>query len=512
MIKTPTEREARDWTLESFEEIKRPDAGPRTTSATGTHSVIGLQDLRQRIYAAAKAEPEKRFWGLFVHVCKLETLRTAYEDARRNNGAPGIDGVTFDDVEKAGVEAFLERIRDELVSGQYMPLRNRKKEIPKANGKVRVLGIPSIRDRVVQGALKLILEPIFEADFQDGSYGYRPGRNAHDALHRVAVAIAEGKTKVIDMDLKAFFDNVRHHILLDMVAKRVNDDKILRLLKLLLKAGGKKGVPQGGVISPLLANIYLNGLDKALEALKSRATKGTYVNMQYARFADDMVVLVNRFDYDKWIVQEAMRTIESELGKIEIEVNKEKTKVADLGKGESFDFLGFRFRQVASQSGRKRPDQRPTMKARKKLTREVSEICRHNRSRHVGRLVSEINPVVRGWVNYFRIGNSSHCFNYVREWVERKVRRHMLRARLRKGFGWKRWSSDWIYGTLGLYNDYAVRYYRESRPSDRSHNPWRRSCQESPVPEIGPPGSLWRGVETGGNEHGIESTNMCPQR
>ena len=498
MIKAPAEREMCDRAKEPTEEIKRPDAGPRPVPATGARSVIGLQELRQRIYDTAKAEPEKRFWGLYVHVCKPETLKTAYIQTKRNGGAPGIDGVTFEDIERAGLEAFLEKIRDDLASELYMPSRNRTKEIPKGNGKMRMLGIPTIRDRVVQGALKLILEPIFEADFQDGSFGYRPDRSAQEAISRVATAIAEGKTKVIDMDLKAFFDNVRHHILLEKVAERVNDDRIMRLLKLLLKAGGKKGVPQGGVISPLLANIYLNGLDKALEALKSRATKGTYVNMQYARFADDMVVLVNRFDYDKWIVQEAMRTIESELGKIEIEVNKEKTKVADLGKGESFDFLGFRFRQVASQSGRKRPDQRPTMKARKKLTREVSEICRHNRSRHVGRLVSEINPVVRGWVNYFRIGNSSHCFNYVREWVERKVRRHMLRARLRKGFGWKRWSSDWIYGTLGLYNDYAVRYYRESRPSDRSHNPWRRSCQESPVPEIGTPGSLWRGVETGG--------------
>jgi len=498
MIKTPTEREARDWTLESFEEIKRPDAGPRTTSATGTHSVIGLQDLRQRIYAAAKAEPEKRFWGLFVHVCKLETLRTAYEDARRNNGAPGIDGVTFDDVEKAGVEAFLERIRDELVSGQYMPLRNRRKEIPKANGKVRVLGIPSIRDRVVQGALKLILEPIFEADFQDGSYGYRPGRNAHDALHRVAVAIAEGKTKVIDMDLKAFFDNVRHHILLAKVSKRVDDDRIMRLLKLLLRAGGKRGVPQGGVISPLLANIYLNEMDKALEELRCVATDKAYFSMQYARYADDEVVLVNYHDDNKWVVQAATRTIEDELGKIEIEVNKEKSRMVDLAKGESFDFLGFRFRRVLSRNGKWRPDMQPTMKSRKKLTEKISTICEQNRSKPVIKLVSEINPVMRGWVNYCRIGNSARCFSYVRDWVERKVRRHMMRARQRKGFGWKRWSSDWMHGQLGLYNDYAIRYYRESLPFDRSHNPWQRNCLESPVPETGPPGSLWRGMETWG--------------
>jgi RNA-directed DNA polymerase len=498
MTKAPTERDTRNRTLESFGIIERPDAGSRTTSATGPRSVIGLHDLKQRIYDTAKAEPEKRFWGLYVHVCKLETLRAAYKQARKNGGAPGIDGVTFDDIERAGLEAFLERIRDDLTSELYMPSRNRTKEIPKGNGKMRTLGIPTIRDRVVQGALKLILEPIFEADFQDGSFGYRPERTAQDALNRVAEAIAEGKTKVIDMDLKAFFDNVRHHILLEKVAERVNDDKILRLLKLMLKAGGKRGVPQGGVISPLLANIYLTGLDKALEGLKGWATYKTYVNMQYARYADDAVILVNHLKPNEWIVRQATRIIEEELGKIEIEINKEKSKLVDLDKGESFDFLGFRFRRVLSHNGRWRPDRQPTMKSRTHLTREISDICKHSKSRHVGELVAQVNPVVRGWVNYFRTGNSGRCLRYVRFWVEKKVRRHMYRARQKKGFGWKRWSSDWIYSTLGLYNDYAVRYYRESRPSDRSHKPWRRSCQESPVPEIGPPGSLWRGMETWG--------------
>jgi RNA-directed DNA polymerase len=498
MTKAPTERDTRNRTLESFGIIERPDAGSRTTSATGPRSVIGLHDLRQRIYDTAKAEPEKRFWGLYVHVCKLETLRIAYKQAKKNGGAPGIDGVTFEDIEKAGLEAFLKRIRDDLSSGLYMPSRNRTKEIPKGNGKMRTLGIPTIRDRVVQGALKLILEPIFEADFQDGSFGYRPERTAQDALSRVAVAIAEGKTKVIDMDLKAFFDNVRQHILLEKVARRVNDDKVLRLLKLMLKAGGKRGVPQGGVISPLLANIYLNGLDIALEALKSKATTGIYINMQYARYADDAVVLVSHHIGNEWVIRAATRTIEEELGKIEIEVNREKSRMADLDNGESFDFLGFRFRRVLAQNGRWRPDRQPTMKSRTHLTREISNICKHSKSKHVGNLVAEINPVVRGWVNYFRTGNSGRCLSYVRNWIERKVRRHMLRARQKKGFGWKRWSSDWIYSTLGLYNDYAVRYYCESRPSDRSHNPWRGSCQESPVLEIGTPGSLWRGMETRG--------------
>src|SRR5213593_3528391 len=224
-----------------------------------------LQDLRRRLYDEAKADTTKRFWGLYVHVAKLETLRAAYDLAKRKNGAPGMDGVTFEAIEAAGREAFLAELRDALVARTYRPLRNRRVEIPKDGGKVRVLGIPAIRDRVVQGALKLILEPIFEADFHDGSYGYRPRRKAHEAVERVRRAIAEGKTQVIDLDLAAYFDTVRHDVLLGQVARRVQDPEILHLLKLVLKASGKRGVPQSGVVSPLLANIYLNGVDAMLE-------------------------------------------------------------------------------------------------------------------------------------------------------------------------------------------------------------------------------------------------------
>src|SRR5256885_16920746 len=179
---------------------------------------INLQDLRRRIYVKAKTEPTWRFWGLYVHVCKKETLQEAYQMAKSNDGAPGIDGVTFEAIEESGVESFLKQVRDELVSNTYRPMRARKKEIPKDGGKkVRVLSIPAIRDRVVQGALKLILEPIFEADFQPGSYGYRPKRTAHDAIKRVAEAIAQRKTRVLDFDLRAYFDNVRHDRLFEKV-------------------------------------------------------------------------------------------------------------------------------------------------------------------------------------------------------------------------------------------------------------------------------------------------------
>ena len=223
-----------------------------------------------------------------MHVGKPQTLQEAYRLAKENNGASGIDGVTFEAIEAEGVEGFLAGLREELVQRTYRPLRVRKVEIPKERG-VRVLSIPAIRDRVVQGALKLILEPIFEADFQPGSYAYRPQRSAHDAVHRVAVAIVEGKTEVIDLDLHAYFDTVRHHIVFEQVARRVDDQDVMHLLKLILKASGKRGVPQGGVISPLLSNLYLNEVDKMLERAKEVTRDKRWTVLEYARFADDRV-------------------------------------------------------------------------------------------------------------------------------------------------------------------------------------------------------------------------------
>src|SRR5712675_1261064 len=207
-----------------------------------TMASIDLQDLRRRIYVKAKAEPSWRFWGLYVHVCKMETLRAAYEMAKQNDGAPGVDGVTFEAIEAQGVEALLAQLRNELTEHTYQPLPARRQEIPKDGGKVRVLSIPAIRDRVVQGALKLILEPVFEADFQSGSFGYRPKRTAHQAVNRVAQAIVEEKTRVIDIDLRAYFDNVQHYLLLEKLARRINDRAVMGLIKMILRATGKKGV------------------------------------------------------------------------------------------------------------------------------------------------------------------------------------------------------------------------------------------------------------------------------
>ena len=207
----------------------------------------------------------------------------------------------FEAIETEGVEEFLEQLRKELLQRSYQPQRARKVEIPKEGGKVRLLSIPSIRDRVVQGALKLILEPIFEADFQAGSFGYRPKKSAHAAIRRVTEAIVSGKTYVIDLDLRSYFDTVRHHIVLEKVARRVRDEEVLWLLRLLLKASGKQGVPQGGVISPLLSNVYLNEVDQMLERAKEVTRQGQWVGVEYARFADDLVILVDSHPRQRWL-------------------------------------------------------------------------------------------------------------------------------------------------------------------------------------------------------------------
>jgi len=418
---------------------------------------IDLQELRRKIYLKAKSDKTWWFWGLYVHVCKMETLRQAYKLAKKNSGAPGIDGVTFKAIEEAELDDFLKSIRDELVSCTYKPLANRRKEIPKGGGKVRVLGIPAIRDRVVQGALKLILEPIFEADFCDGSYGYRPKRSAHEAVNRVSQAVINGMTKVIDVDLEAYFDNVEHQILLRKVAQRVNDDKVMWLLKLILKAYSKKGIPQGGVISPLLANIYLNEVDKMLERAKEVTRQGKYINIEYVRFADDIVILVN--DYYKWLTEAAYRRLIAELAKLKVKVNSDKTKLVDLTRKDTFSFLGFVYRRVKTRKGKWAVVFIPKIKAQTTLLRKLKDIFARFVSQPVSRIIYLINPILRGWVNYFRIGHSSKCFGYVKGWVEKKIRRHLQRARKRHGFGWNRWSSAWLYNTLGLYNDYKIRYF-----------------------------------------------------
>src|SRR6516162_2652477 len=382
--------------------------------------------------------------------------------AKENDGAPGIDGVTFEAIEESGVEGFLRQIRDELITNTYRPMLARKKEIPKDGGKkVRVLSIPSIRDRVVQGAVQLILEPIFEAEFPSGSYGYRPKRTAHPAVNRVAEAIVESQTRIIDLDLRAYFDNVQHCLLLEKVARRIGDDAVMYLLKMMLKATGKKGVPQGGVISPLLSNLYLTEVDRMLEKAIATTRRGQYTYIEYARFADDLVILIDAHPRHDWLMGAVEKRLREELAELQVEINEEKSRNVDLGRGESFGFLGFYFRRVRSRRGAWCAQYTPKLKKRTALLRKLKDVFRRHQSQPLDRVIKLINPMLRGWVAYFAVGNSSECFGFVKDWVEKKIRRHMMRARNRRGFGWTRWSRQWLYTTLRLFNRYRV--YRPTR-------------------------------------------------
>ncbi|WP_339040189.1 group II intron reverse transcriptase/maturase [Candidatus Lariskella endosymbiont of Hedychridium roseum] len=423
---------------------------------------IELQDLRRKIYTKAKAEKQWRFWGLYVHVCKIETLREAYKLTKDNKGAPGIDGVTFEMIESVGVEQFLASIQTELQARTYHPERKRVQAIPKDNGnKMRKLSIPTIKDRVVEVALKLILEPIFEADFQPGSYGYRPKRTAAEAIERVTVAAIKGKTRVIDIDLHSYFDTIAHAELFKKVAERVNDRDVMRLLKLIVKAGGKRGISQGGPLSPLLSNVYLNEVDKMLERAKAVSKlRDGYEHIEYARWADDLIILIDGYKKWQWLERAINIRLRQELLKINVTLNEEKTKTVDLKNGETFSFLGFDFRRVKTKQGKIGIRKTPRMKARTALLKKLKEIFSRYVSQPVDRVTELINPILRGWINYFRIGNSSRCFGYVKDWVEKKVRRHLMKSRRLQGFGWARWSKRYLYEKVGLYNDYQIRYYR----------------------------------------------------
>jgi RNA-directed DNA polymerase len=253
------------------------------------------------------------------------------------------------------------------------------------------------------------------------------------------------------------FDNVQHDLLLEKVARRVQDDEVMHLLKMMLKATGKKGVPQGGVVSPLLSNVYLTEVDRMLERAIATTRNGKYTYVQYARFADDLVILIDSHPRHDWLVKAVNRRLREEVGKLRVEINEEKSRLANLAKGDSFGFLGFEFRRVLSRKGAWRPDYKPKLKKRTALMGKLRDVFRRYASQPVGRVIEVINPILRGWVNYFAVGHSSGCFSFIKDWVEKKIRRHLMRARKRKGFGWRRWSRQWLYGELGLFNAYRVR-------------------------------------------------------
>jgi len=427
---------------------------------------MGLQELRRKIYSKAKTEKQWKFWGLYCHISKKEVLEEAYRLAKTNGGAPGIDGKSFEDIETEGAEGFLEGIRQELQSRTYRPMSNRRVEIPKEKGKTRVLGIPTVKDRVVQGALKLILEPIFEADFKGCSYGYRPRRHAHQAIDRVTRGVLQGLTRVVDVDLSGYFDNIRHHLLLEQVGRRVQDDEVMHLLRLILKANGSKGVPQGGVISPLLSNLYLNGVDEMMEKAREVTRRNGYYNLDYIRSADDMVILVHGHPSEDRLFRAVQRRLKEELDKLQVQMNLEKTREVNLKESGCFSFLGFDIRLNRNREGKTYVSKTPRMKKRKEIGKKVKAVLKAHHDKPLREVIQAVNTVIRGWVNYFRVGNSNSTFDKVRYYIEKKVRRFVMKRKGLKGFGWKRWSREDIYKKWGLYNDYQIRYlYPKAAPN-----------------------------------------------
>jgi group II intron reverse transcriptase/maturase len=424
-----------------------------------TKAPIGLQDLRRRIYRKAKSDKTHRFWGLFVHVTKLETLEEAYRIAKRNGGAAGIDEQSFSDIEAQGLAGFLCGIREDLITDRYKPMPNRRVEIPKGNGKVRMLQIPCIRDRVVQGALKLILEAVFEADFCSNSYGFRPKRSPHRALAEVRRSVMRRMSTVIDVDLSRYFDTIRHSVLLGKIAKRIQDPQVLHLIKQIIKVGGSLGVPQGGPFSPLAANIYLNEVDWFFDAIRRKTAEGNYEAVNYHRFADDIVVTVSGHHTKRGWAERALQRLQEQFAPIGVELNQEKTKMVDLLKGEAFGFLGFDLRRVSKRDGNGYLIlMTPKKKARQAVKAKIRDIIRRGGATPAAILVKRINATLAGWVNYFRVGNASSAFSEVHNYVEMKIRTLLTRRKRRRktSIGWRRWSNEYLYEVLGLFWDWKL--------------------------------------------------------
>lgn len=420
-------------------------------------AVDKVRDLQKKLGEKARAEPKFRFYALYDKIYRWDILEKSWQRVCANGGAPGVDGVTIEAIEEKGIEVFLSELREELQSGSYRPQPVKREYIPKLNGGKRPLGIPCVRDRVVQQASLMVLEPIFEADFKDMSWGFRPGRSAQQAAEEVVKYLNWGLTQVCDVDISAYFDSIPHGKLMKLVARRVVDSRILGLIKSWLNCAveedgrrwkPRQGVPQGGVISPLLANIYLHALDATWERRGYNRREGP--NVQMVRYADDMLFLTNR---DAEWAMERLREI---LVRLELELNEEKSRVVDAEK-ETFDFLGFTYRRVISRKSGKRVTLfYPSKKAQKRLREKVSKILNPRAPITLDEYIRRTNLCVRGWVNYFRIANSSRIFNNVRWYVEVKLRRVLQVKAHRYGRGWKRYDPAYLYRTLGLYSDYRL--------------------------------------------------------
>jgi group II intron reverse transcriptase/maturase len=388
----------------------------------------------------------------------MDVLAEAYRRVKANGGTSGVDGETCEQVEAGGVADYLAELRFEMKERRYQPHPVKRVYIPKANGKKRPLGIPAIRDRIVQTAFLLILEPIFEADFSASSFGFRLQRSAHDAVREIYKYLNWGCVEVYDVDMEKYFDSVDHSKLMKLLARRIADGQILQVIKQWLSCGyieegqhrqNRKGTPQGGVISPLLANIYLNPVDHAFERQRFGTIRSGSIHL--IRYADDMIILAQK-NLDKGIA-----LLHHYVERLGLRLNKEKTRRLRMEKGTSVDFLGFRFYYAKSWKTNKRLILvSPSLRSQQRCREEIRTLLHHAIPKRVKDQVQDVNQFLRGWVGYFRVGHASATFRRVNHFVNKRVRHILQRRKGRHGYGWGRIDSDYIYRHLGLFYDYRV--------------------------------------------------------